>query len=158
MFTNLEIAQVLKEMAAYYAMQRNDFKQRAYELAEGDVLIFPEPLSDLYKKEGIKGLTKVPNVGKGIAKHIEELLTTGHFREYEDFKKRIPVDLSELLQLEGVGPRKIYDLWLHLSVRNLKDLEKACREGKIRTLRGFGIKSEAKIQDAIDNYKAETTR
>jgi DNA polymerase (family X) len=69
----------------------------------------------------------------------------GSFGEYEDFRKRIPVDLPELLQLEGVGPRTIYDLFLHLGVKNMSDLDKACREGKIRSLRGFGVKSESRI-------------
>jgi DNA polymerase (family X) len=151
-FTNLQIAQILKEMSAYYAMQRIDFKERAYDLAAADVLIYPEPLAEVYKNEGLKGLTKVPNVGNRIAKHIEELLKTGHFQEYEDFRKRIPVNLPELLQLEGIGPRTIYDLFLHLGVRNLADLEKACREHKVRTLRGFGAKSEARIREAIQDY------
>jgi DNA polymerase (family 10) len=154
-FNNDQIASILYEMGVLCDMLGMDYKTRAYELAAGDVKIYPEQLSDLYQREGIKGLTQVPSVGSGIAKHIEELLTTGHFKEYEEFKKKIPVNLPELLLLEGVGPKTIRELYFRLGIRNLKQLEQACREGKVRTLPRFGVKSEQRILKAILTTKAQ---
>jgi DNA polymerase (family 10) len=148
-FSNVELAQILEEMAAFWNMQKIDYKARAYELAAADVKLYPQNIIDVYEREGIHGLTQIPSVGPRIAKHIKELLTTGHFKEYEEFKRRIPVNLRELLLLEGVGPRTIYELWLRLKVKNIKELEEVCRNGKVRRLPGFGMKSEAKILQAI---------
>jgi DNA polymerase (family X) len=152
-FSNAEIVQILSEMAAFWNMAKIDYKARAYELAAADVNVYPESITDVYKREGIQGLTQIPSVGPRIAKHIKELLTTGHFREYEEFKKKIPVNLCELLLLEGVGPRTIHELWLRLKVKNIKDLEEACLSGKVRHLPRFGVKSEARILQAIRTAK-----
>lgn len=146
---NSELARILLEMAALSDMNDMEYKRRAYEQASADVQIFPEELADLYAREGIKGLRNVPSVGSSIAKHIEELLKTGHFREYEKLKVKFPVNLGELLLVEGVGPRTIRDLWLKLGIKNLKELEKACLENKIRELPRFGIKSEQRILEAV---------
>ena len=156
-FSNVEIGQILEEMAAFWNMTKIDYKARAYELAAADVKLYPENIIDVYEREGIHGLTQIPSVGPRIARHIKELLTTGHFKEYEEFKKRIPVNLSELLLLEGVGPRTIHELWVRLKVKNIKDLEEVCRSGKVRHLPGFGMKSEAKILQAIQLQKQNTT-
>src|ERR1044071_5804733 len=93
-WSNEEIGQILSEMAAFWDMVKVDFKKRAYEMAADDVRIFPEPLHEIYDRERADGLRKIPNVGPRIAKHIEELLTTGHFHEYEEFKKKFPINLS----------------------------------------------------------------
>jgi DNA polymerase (family 10) len=106
-FSNEEIAQLLMDMAAYWDMNNVEYKRRAYEMAAADVKIFPASLSSIYDDAGLKGLSEVPSVGESIAKHIEELLTTGQFREYEEFKKKYPVNLRELLLLEGLWRRTI---------------------------------------------------
>ena len=152
-FGNEEIAQILMDMATYWGMDGVEYKRRAYEMAAADVKIFPDRLSDIHEHAGVKGLTEIPSVGEKIAKHIGELLTTGKLREYKEFKKKYPVNLRELLLLEGVGPRTIRELWLRLKIRNLEDLEKACRSGKVRSLPRFGIKSEERIASAIQRLK-----
>jgi DNA polymerase (family X) len=152
-FSNEEIALILSDMAVFYAMRGVDFKHRAYELAADDVAIYPELLTELYEAKGTNGLTGIPNVGAKIAAHIAELLKTGKFLEYENFKREFPVDLRALLQIEGLGPRKIRDLYIHLDVRTLEDLQKACRNHKVRNLSGFGVKTETKILEGIEKLK-----
>src|SRR5688572_5668612 len=125
--SNSEIAEILSEMAAFYDMQRMDYKRRAYELAAADVKIFPENISELYHREGRKGLMSVSSVGASIATHIEELLKTGRFAKYEEFKRKIPVNLTELMAIDGVGPRTIRELWLRLKIKNIDELEQACK-------------------------------
>jgi len=154
-FSNEEIALILSDMAVYYAMRGIDFKHRAYELAADDVAIYPTLLTEVYEKEGAKGLTQIPNVGAKIAAHIAELLTTGKFREYENFKKEFPIDLRALLQLEGLGPRKLRDLYIHLNVRTVDNLYDACTSHKVRNLSGFGVKTEMKILEGIQKLKNE---
>lgn len=154
-FSNDQIASILYEMGALCDMLGMEYKRRAYEMAAGDVKIYPKQAAELYQQEGLHGLTQIPNVGSRIAKHIEELLTTGHWREYEQYKKKIPVNLPELLVLDGVGPKTIRELYYRLGITNVEQLEQACCEGRVRTLPGFGVKSEQRIFKAIENTKKQ---
>ncbi len=105
--TNQEVARLLNEMAIMLEMERIQFKPRAYEKAAQEVENYPENLEQLYKENGIKALMKVPSVGKSIAEHIEEILQGGTFKEYERLKKKVPVNISELAGVGGVGPQMI---------------------------------------------------
>ena len=151
--TNQEIAKNLREMAILYEMEGVFFKPRAYEKAASGVEVSGEEMKDLYEKGGKEALKKIPGVGEGIAFHIESLLKKGVFAEHERLKKKIPVNVSELSAVEGVGPKMIKVLYKKLGVKNLKDLEKAGRSGKIRKLERFGQKSEEKILKGIEFLK-----
>jgi DNA polymerase (family 10) len=148
--TNKELATVLFEMAAYYEMVGVAFKPRAYERAAIQLTEIDIEVADIYRTEGLKGLNQIPNIGKSIAEHIENLLKKGTFVDYEKFKKEIPVNISELIQVEGIGPKTILELWKKLKIRDLNDLEAAAKAGKIRTLSGFGEKSEQKILKSLE--------
>ena len=71
---------------------------------------------------------------EGIAAKIEEYLKTGKIKEQEFLKKKTPVDIEELIRVEGMGPKKVKVLYQKLGVRNLKDLEKAAKDHKIAPL------------------------
>ena len=156
--SNQRIAKILYEMAAFYEMQGVQFKPRAYERAALNIESLSEGVADLYKRGGFGALKTIPGVGAGIAKHIEELLTTGHFKEYEALKRTIPVKIGELTAVEGVGPQTIKTLWKELEIKDLDDLEKAAREGKIRTLPGFGERSEQKILKSLEFLRHSGSR
>lgn len=158
MVTNREIAKLLVEMAALLEMQGVAFKPRAYEKAALGVESLDREAVDMYKSGGLKALENIPAVGKGIALHIEEMIKTGSFKEYRALKKKIPVDITSLLAVEGVGPQMIKTLWEKLRIRNLVQLEKTARAGKIRNLPHFGIKSEEKIIKGIEFLKASGGR
>lgn len=151
--SNRDIAKILLEMAALYEMEGIEFKPRAYERSALGVEAYDRELDELYKEKGIKGLEEVPGVGKGIAEHIEEYLKKGHFKEYEHLKKKVPAEISELMEIEGVGPRMIKTLWQKLKIRDVEGLEKAARAGKISKLEHFGKKSEEKIIKGIELLK-----
>ena len=102
---NAEIAQILREIAGYYEMKNEPFKPRAYEKAADALQSFDEQAADIYKTGGVKALLKIPGVGPGIADHIQELVKTGHLKKYEQMKKKMPVNLTELTSIEGVGAK-----------------------------------------------------
>jgi DNA polymerase (family X) len=147
--TNKDIAKILYEMSVFYEMEGAPFKPAAYERAAESIENFGQEAKDIYEKGGAKALQKISGVGAGIAAHLEELFKTGHFKEYEQLKKKIPVNISELSTVEGIGPKMIKTLWEKLKIRNLADLEKAARMGKIKKLSHFGEKSEQKILKGI---------
>ena len=145
MVTNRDIGKGLREISAYLEMEGVGFKPRAYEKAADAVEAMEEPVSKLFAEGGVKGVATVPGVGKSIAEKISELIETGKVDYLEEMKSRRPVDLMELTAIEGIGPKTVGVLYDALGVRTLDDLERVAREGKVRSLRGFGEKSEQEI-------------
>ena len=137
-------------MSEFLAMQEAAFKPRAYEKAARAIEELKEDAAEIYQKEGLKGLEKISGVGKGIARRIEEFVKTGRIRDYERFKKEMPVDISGLTSIQGVGPKTIKTLYKKLKIKNVKDLEKAAKAGKLKNLPGFGEKIEQKILQGIE--------
>ena len=146
---NQEIAKILYNMATYLAMEDVPFKPQAYERADMALESLGEDVEGLYKKEGMKGLEKIPGVGRGIAEKIEEYLKTDKVKEYEKMRKTMPVNMDELGLVEGIGPKMMRDLWKHLKVKDLKTLEAAAKVGKIQKLPHFGLKTEQNILNGI---------
>ena len=155
---NQEIAKIFYEMAQYLEMQGVAFKPQAYQKAALNLETLEEDAADIYKNECIEGLKRIPGVGEGIAKKIEEYLKTGKIKEYERLKKKTPVTLEELTGVEGLGPKKIKTLYQKLKIKNLKDLEKTAKTHKIAPLFGFGEKTEKNILEGIEFLKRSKGR
>ncbi len=155
--SNQVIAEMLRGIGEYLAMQDVPFKPRAYEKAALVIDGLEEEAAAMYRAGGLKALEEIPGVGKSIAEKIEELIKTGHVKYYEQLKRKTPVDLSELSRVEGLGPKSVKKLYQSLGVENLADLEKAALAGKIAKLEGFGPKSEEKILKSIGFAKARAT-
>jgi DNA polymerase (family 10) len=155
---NNKIAKIFREMSVMLGMQGVSFKPQAYEKASLVIGELTEDVKDIYKKGGLKDLEKIPGVGKGMAERIEEYIKTEKIKDYENLKKKIPVDIESLNMVEGIGPKGIYKLYNELGIRKLVDLEKAARSGKIRKLEGFGEKSEEKILHGIEFLKKHSGR
>ena len=151
--SNLEIAKIFREMAALYEMQETPFKPHAYERVARSLESFGKSAADLYREGGLTALEKIPGVGRSIAFHIEELLKTGELKIYKKLKKSIPVDLDELLSIEGVGPKTIQVLYKKLKIKNIRDLEAAALSGKIAKLPHFGAQSQEKILKGLEFHK-----
>ena len=150
MLTNKEIAKIFAEVGEYLAMDDVPFKPRAYEKAAETIGYLEEEVADIYKKNGLKGLEAIPGVGASIALKIEELIKTGHLKYYEALKKKMPVDLSGLSVVAGVGPKHVKKLYKRLGIKNIADLKRAATAGKIKKLAGFGVKSEENILKGVD--------
>jgi len=146
---NQEIAQILFEIGDLLDLQEVPFKPEAYKKAAIAIDLLEENIDLIYQKEGIKGLERIGGVGKSIALSIEEYLKTNKIAFYKQLKKESPVNLEELLKVEGLGVKKIKKLYQQLKIRNLKDLEKAIEDNKIAPLFGFGEKTEQNILESI---------
>ena len=140
-------------MAILYEMDGVLFKPRADERAAFGIESLSTDVAEIYKKDGEKALLQIPGVGKGIAFHIGTILRGKSFPEYAKLKKKIPVDITELSSVEGVGPKMIKTLFQKLKIKNVADLERAAKAGKIRKLPHFGEKSEEKILKGIEFFK-----
>lgn len=155
---NQEIAQIFYEIADFLEMEGVTFKPYAYQKAAITLETLKEDVQDIYKRGGLKALEQIPGVGKSIAEKIEEYLKKGKIKYYQDLKKKTPVNISELTQVEGLGPKMVKVLYQKLGIRNLKDLEKAAKAGKIAPLFGFGQKTEKNILEGITFLKRSKGR
>jgi len=145
-------------MAGFLDMAEVQFKPRAYEKVAQIIEGLDEDVGSIYKKEGLKGLDGISGVGKGIAERIEEYLKTGHIKDLDKLKRKIPVDLTSLTAIEGVGSKVVKKLYKKLGIKNLDDLEKAAKKGKIRKLAGFGQKTEENILRGIEFVRGSSGR
>src|SRR3989338_3505915 len=156
--SNRELAKIFFEMAELLEMKGVEFKPRAFEKAGHSIESLNEEVESIYKKDGVKGLLQIPGVGRGIAEKIEEYLKSGRVKDYEKLKKEMPVDVSGLTAIEGVGPKTIKILYQKLKIKNAGDLEKAARAGKLKRLPRFGEKLEEKILKGIEFQKTSAGR
>lgn len=146
---NSEVAKVLYAIAGLLDMQGVQFKPRAYEKAALTVEGLPEDISEVYRRGGREALEELPGIGENISKKIEELLTTGKLKYYEDLKKEFPVDVEGLMSVPGMGPKRIKLLYDELGIKTLADLKIAAEAHRISGLPGFGGTAEANILKGI---------
>jgi len=148
---NQEISLIFKEIADFLSMDdRESFRVYAYRKAALILDSLEEDVESLYQREGIKGLINLPGIGRSLSFLIKEYLDQGKIRYHQELKKKTPVDLESLFKVEGLGARTVKTLYQELGVKNIKDLEKNARQGKIRSLFGFGLKKEQKILENIE--------
>jgi len=111
-------------MANFLESESVAFKPYAYKNAALSLDALNEDVSEIYKKGGVKALLEIPGIGKAMADHIEEYLKTGKIKHYENYKKKLPFKMDELIRIEGMGVRKARILYQKLGIKNAKDLEK----------------------------------
>ncbi|WP_290704116.1 helix-hairpin-helix domain-containing protein, partial [Ferroplasma sp. Type II] len=147
---NKEIADMFNDLYYILSMdEKSKFEALAYQRAARSIESMPEDVSIIYKREGIEGLLKIPGIGKGLASHIVEYLTTGKIEKYEELKNAYPIDFNGLMRLEGFGSRKAIILYNTLGIKNVEELKKAAENHEIRDIPGFGEKSEELILKSI---------
>ncbi len=152
---NREIAKILYEMADLLEIKGIEFKPRAYRRAAMNIESLGVDIEDLYRRGELE---KIPGVGKSIAEKIAEYLKTGTIKKWEELKKEIPVDIESLSSIEGLGPKMIKTLYEKLGVKNIDDLERVAKQGRIRRLKGFGVKTEKKILESIEFARRKQER
>jgi DNA polymerase (family X) len=153
MITNKDIIRLLEQIAIYMELKgENPFKISAFRKAANTI-----ETSELNLTE-IADLTELPGIGKGTAAVIEEYLKEGKSSVLQELKDEVPKGLIPLLQLPGLGGKKIAKLYKELSVENAEDLKNACLKGEVQALKGFGKKTEEKIMEALQNAGSRPER
>lgn len=145
------VVKALRDLGLLYQLKgENSFKTRAYDLAADRISGLGGELDALIENGGLEEL---PNIGASMAAKIKELVTTGKLGALETLKAEFPPTILELLTVPDLGPKKAKALFDTLGVGSLAELEAACREGKVRGLKGFGEKTEHKLLQGIELVK-----
>lgn len=141
------VVKALRDLGAYLQLNgENSFKVRAYDIASERLAGMTE---DLHALVAEKRLTSLPGIGDSIANKIEELVTTGKMTALEEMKARFPPKILELMTVPDLGPKKARALYDQLGVGSLEDLERAIAAQQVRTLKGFGQKTEEKLSQGL---------
>lgn len=149
-----EIASVLEEIAALLELKGEDkFKVNAYARAARSIATSREDVIDLIKRGEAK---KIPGVGEALSRKLQEFVETGKISYLEDLKASFPGTLMELFKIPGLGPNKIRSLYEQLDIKSLSELEYACNENRLVSLKGFGKKTQEKVLQSISRIKSES--
>ncbi len=155
--TKLEIAEALAEIGMLMELKgENPFKIRAYS-AGARALEGLE--NDEFERLAAEGaMQSVKGIGEALSAKIAELRSTGRLRYLEELRASVEPGLVEMLGIPGLGPKKIAAVRRELGIATVPDLEKACREGRVAALAGFGEKTQEKILAGIRNKEAYSRR
>ena len=145
------IVALLREIAALLELHGgNKFKVRAFARGARALEATREPIEKLIDE---KRLTDLPGIGIALAKQIEELHKTGTSELLVTLRQGLPSGVLELSQIGGIGLHALRLLSEELGISSIDDLRAAAEAGRLRDVKGFGSKKEAKILEAIRRYE-----
>lgn len=151
-----DIIEVLERIGTMMEIKgENPFKIRAYFSGARTLQTMEEDLGTVIE-EGRLG--EVPGIGKALTEKIETLFATGELEFYDKLLASVPPGLLDLLDVPGLGGKKIKALHEQLDVDSIESLTEACNEGKVAQLKGFGEKTQEKILSGIKNREAYAAR
>jgi len=142
-----EVAAVLSEIGTLLELKgENPFKTRAYHNAARVLEGLTEPLDRIVAENR---LGELKGFGEALQDKVARLVTTGRLPYHDELKASLPPGLPALLEVQGLGPKKVKRLHDELGIDSMEKLEAACQAGRIAALEGFGEKSQSKIIEAI---------
>jgi len=151
-----KVAEILVEIGVLLELKgENPFKTRAYANGARTIEGLSEPLATLVAE---KRLGEIKGIGEALEQKITELVETGKLKYYEELKASIPPGLIEMLEISGLGPKKIQAMNKQLGIDSIEKLEAACRAGKVAQLDGFGEKTQANILEGIERKRTYASK
>ena len=150
------VAEVFESVAMLLELKgENPFKSRAYSNAARALSTLTEPLEKVLAEQR---LGSIKGIGSSLQEKIVELAQTGKLSYYEELKAATPPGLVAMLDIPGLGPKKIKGLHDELKIQSIDELESACKQGRVGKLKGFGEKTAANICEGIARRRSYASR
>jgi len=144
---NQFVAEILYKIADLLDLKGEIFfKSRAYRMAAQTIEVMEEDIETIVRGDRLQS---IPGIGEALAKKITEMVETGKLEYFERLKKEIPEGLLDLLEIPGLGPKKVAALYQNLGITTVDELRKSCMNGELRDLDGFGEITEQNILRGI---------
>ncbi|MEO7767001.1 MAG: helix-hairpin-helix domain-containing protein [Ferruginibacter sp.] len=126
----------------------NGFKAKSYAIAAFNIEKLPMQLCETPTEKlfGIKG------IGESTGKKVIELLSTGELLVLKEMIERTPAGVMEMLNIKGIGPKKISTIWKEMEIESIGELLYACKENRLKLYKGFGEKTQQNVIDTIEFY------
>lgn len=153
---NKDLAEVFSQIADLLEiMGEQPFRVNSYRRAARTLDDLTQDIAEL---STAGTLTSLDGIGKSTAAKIEEYLSSGSVSLLSELLESVPAGLPLLLNIPGLGPKRIAQVWKELDVENLNDLKKAIADGRLLTLKGFGEKLVAQLVKGIEFAEKSTGR
>jgi DNA polymerase (family 10) len=150
---NKSIVKTLKLFAQLLELhEENPFKIKNFTNANFKLSKYAEPLSS----KSLEDLAKIDGVGKSAASKIVEFIETGVIEELEALKQITPAGIIDMLQIKGIGPKKIRIIWTELNIDTIGELYYACNENRLVEAKGFGYKTQEDVKKQIEFFWSNT--
>jgi DNA polymerase (family 10) len=155
---NRQISDIFSHIADILEIKdENVFRIRAYRTAAQNVLNLSQELADIYQRDPSE-IGNIPGIGKDLKEKIVEMIETGKLKYFNDMMKEFSPGFLDMLNLAGLGPKKLKKLREELGIENVDDLRKACEKGQLENIEGMGAKTQEKLLEAIGHYKKREGR
>ncbi|HDR46657.1 MAG TPA: DNA polymerase/3'-5' exonuclease PolX [Geoalkalibacter subterraneus] len=154
---NTDISHIFNHIADLLEISgANTFRVRAYRNAARTV---EDQSRNIIKMlEDGEDLAELPGIGKDLAGKIAEIAETGTLGMLDELEQEVPGELSRLLEIAQLGPKRVAALYHELGIEGLEDLKKAAESEKVRDLEGFGKKTEQKILKELHRVQDSAKR
>ncbi len=126
----------------------NSFKTKTYSIAAFNIDKLPLQLKDTPREN----LFSIQGIGKSVGEKVIEMLDQGRLGVLDEYIARTPVGIIEMLNLKGLGPKKIHTIWKEMGIESVGELLYACNENRLTLFRGFGEKTQQNVQESIEYY------
>jgi DNA polymerase (family 10) len=126
----------------------NSFRSKTYSIAAFNIEKLPMQLSDTPREK----IFAIKGIGDSVGKKVIEMLETGELKMLNDYLEKTPAGLIEMLDIKGIGPKKINTIWKELEVESIGELLYACNENRLLLYKGFGERTQDNIRDSIEFY------
>jgi DNA polymerase (family 10) len=154
-YTNRQVAEMFHQIADLSEIKGEViYRVLAYRKAAESIADLGRDINEVWK-EG--KLEDIPGVGQAIADKISELLSTGHMTFYDKLTAEVPPSLVDVLEIPDVGPKKARAMWQELGLTTVVEVKAAAEAGQLRSLSGFGPKTETKILSGIEALARRVT-
>lgn len=128
----------------------NSFKTRTYGAAAFNIEKMPVPLKDTPREK----LFSIKGIGESVGKKVVEMLDTGQLGLLNEYIRNTPPGVIEMLNIKGIGPKKIHTIWKEMGLESIGELQYACQENRLMLYKGFGEKTQQNVLESIEFYFA----
>lgn len=148
-----DIIKLLEDIALFLEIKgENSFRIAAYRRAAQSLE------RDVRSLEEIDDFSTVAGIGKGTSELIAEYVETGSSSLLNELKNEVPETLLPLLKLPGLGGKRVGTLYKELNITDIESLKKACTDGTIFNIKGFGKKTVENILKGIEERSERPER
>lgn len=147
--TNQHIAEQFELLAKLMEIhQDNPFKAKSYASAAFAIERLPIELADMNRND----IAQVKGIGASSAQKIIELLDRGSLLSLEELIQKTPSGILEMMQIKGLGPKKVATIWKEMHIETIGELLYACNENRLLRYKGFGEKTQKNVAESIEFF------
>ncbi len=148
---NYQIADIFSLLSKIMDIHgENNFKAKSYASAAFNIEKLPYQLSEIPKEK----IFEIKGIGESSANKIVDILETGSLPMLQELIQKTPMGVIEMLNIKGIGPKKISTIWKEMEIESVGELLYACKENRLKMYKGFGEKTQLSIIETIEFYQS----